>query len=75
MADTSQPYELVEGVDYYFDGGRVIFTAKYLYQRGRCCENLCRHCPFRKPATKAAAATGPVQEAIPDVRTTNPLSR
>jgi len=28
------------------DGDRVIFTEKWHIQRGECCGNGCRHCPF-----------------------------
>ena len=49
MAGRNEP--LVEGVDYYVEDGRWVFTEKFLRDRGRCCESGCRHCPygFRKP--------------------------
>jgi hypothetical protein len=28
------------------DTGYVVFTARYLADRGRCCESMCRHCPY-----------------------------
>lgn len=32
---------------YYFnDDGFVVFTAKYLLERGYCCGNGCRNCPY-----------------------------
>ena len=34
--------------DFYFDHGLMVFTAAYLLRRGYCCENKCRHCPYRK---------------------------
>jgi hypothetical protein len=37
---------LVEGVDYYFENGLMVFTAYYLARRGFCCNNGCRHCPY-----------------------------
>lgn len=37
---------LVEGVDYYFEGGFVVFTEAYHLRRGYCCESGCRHCPY-----------------------------
>ncbi|MEZ5013051.1 MAG: DUF5522 domain-containing protein [Chitinophagales bacterium] len=38
---------LVEGVDYYIDkNGLLVFTTKYLLDRGYCCGNGCRHCPY-----------------------------
>jgi hypothetical protein len=38
--------ELVEGIDYYFENGLMVFTAQYLRDRGYCCTSGCRHCPF-----------------------------
>ena len=38
---------LTEGVDYYLnEQGLLTFTAHYLLQRGYCCGNGCRHCPY-----------------------------
>lgn len=38
--------KLVEGVDYYFDGGLMVLTEHFLLNRGFCCGNGCRHCPY-----------------------------
>ncbi|HJQ37509.1 MAG TPA: DUF5522 domain-containing protein [Thermoanaerobaculia bacterium] len=38
--------QLVEGVHFYREGPYVVFTEKYLKERGYCCESGCRHCPF-----------------------------
>ena len=38
--------QLVEGIDFYREGPYVVFTEKYLRERGYCCESGCRHCPF-----------------------------
>ena len=39
--------ELLKGIDYYIDAsGCYVFTEKYLKERGYCCENGCRHCPY-----------------------------
>ena len=35
-----------EGIDYYMEGERVIFTALTHINRGSCCGNGCRHCPY-----------------------------
>ncbi|MDN3659336.1 DUF5522 domain-containing protein [Ferruginibacter paludis] len=38
---------LTEGKDFYYNEERnVVFTANYHLQRGSCCGNGCRHCPF-----------------------------
>ena len=48
MIEQEQPeVELVEGVDYYFDGEYMVFTATYHRKRGYCCGSKCRHCPYR----------------------------
>ena len=37
----------IEGEDYYFnEKGLLVFTEKYHLQRGYCCGNGCKHCPF-----------------------------
>lgn len=37
---------LVEGVDYYVEDGKFVFTAEYHLKRGHCCHSKCRHCPY-----------------------------
>jgi hypothetical protein len=44
--------EFIEGVHFYLDSGKVVFTEAYFLQRGYCCGNKCRHCPYTKPAVK-----------------------
>lgn len=36
------------GLDYYTDPatGLVVMTALYHLNRGHCCSNGCRHCPY-----------------------------
>jgi hypothetical protein len=37
----------VEGVHYYInEEGLVVFTERYLMERGYCCGNGCKHCPY-----------------------------
>jgi hypothetical protein len=39
--------ELIEGEDYYLnEKGLLTFTANYLLDRGYCCGNGCKHCPY-----------------------------
>jgi hypothetical protein len=40
------PFPIVEGVDYYVEDGRWVFTARYHLRRGYCCGSGCRHCPY-----------------------------
>ena len=35
-----------EGLDYYIENGFLVMTEYYLKNRGYCCENGCRHCPY-----------------------------
>jgi hypothetical protein len=37
---------LVEGADYYFENGLMVFTREYHLKRGYCCQSGCRHCPY-----------------------------
>jgi len=38
---------LVEGEDYYYnEQGYIVLTAKYHLQKGFCCGNGCKHCPY-----------------------------
>lgn len=43
--------ELIEGFDYYFnEQGFVVLTEKYHLDKGFCCGNGCRHCPYEYEA-------------------------
>ncbi|QEC41276.1 DUF5522 domain-containing protein [Pseudobacter ginsenosidimutans] len=38
---------LIEGIDFYYnEQGYVVLTAKFHLDRGRCCGNGCKHCPY-----------------------------
>ena len=40
-----QPW--IEGVHYYInEDGWVVLTAQYHLERGHCCGNGCKHCPY-----------------------------
>jgi hypothetical protein len=43
---TSKRETLAEGLDFYFDNGLMVLTARFLRKRGYCCGNDCRHCPY-----------------------------
>ena len=51
---------LVEGVDYYVEDGKYVFTEAYHLKRGYCCNSRCRHCPYRPgaPSPVRVAITG-----------------
>ncbi len=39
----------LDKVEYYHSSeGYVIFTEKYHLKRGYCCNNNCKHCPYKK---------------------------
>lgn len=39
--------ELKPGEDYYLtEEGLIVFTEKYYLDKGYCCGNGCRHCPY-----------------------------
>lgn len=39
--------QLREGVDYYLnEQGLMVLTEKFHLDRGYCCGNGCRHCPY-----------------------------
>jgi hypothetical protein len=39
---------LIENIHYYLnEDGLIVFTEKYLRERGYCCGNGCKHCPYQ----------------------------
>ena len=46
---TEKAEKFVEGVDYYYEKGLMVLTELFLKNRGYCCGNNCRHCPYPKP--------------------------
>ncbi len=53
---------LTEGEDYYFnEDGYIVLTEKYHLQKGFCCGNGCKHCPYN-------------YEAVPEPKRSNLLS-
>ena len=38
----------IEGIHYYInEEGLMVLTEKYLLERGYCCGNGCKHCPYQ----------------------------
>ena len=38
---------LILNLDYYINSdGDLVFTEKYLIDRGHCCQSGCAHCPY-----------------------------
>ena len=48
-------FSLREGVDYYWEGPAMVFTAAYLSRRGYCCNSGCRHCPYLTSSSEGQA--------------------
>lgn len=39
--------KLVEGEDFYYnEEGYIVLTEKYHLEKGFCCGNGCKHCPY-----------------------------
>jgi uncharacterized protein DUF5522 len=39
--------QLIEGTDFYYnEEGYIVLTAKYHLEKGFCCGNGCKHCPY-----------------------------
>ena len=39
--------KLIETIDFYYNElGYIVLTEKYHLDRGNCCGNGCRHCPY-----------------------------
>ncbi len=66
---SAKPPQPIQGVDYYLEGQNLVFTAHYLLKRGYCCNNGCRHCPYREGnAPKVAIAIVGLDAAAPAKR-------
>jgi len=46
LPSMSDKKDFIQGIHYYLEGERVIFTALFHFERGQCCGNGCRHCPY-----------------------------
>ena len=58
---------LIEGVDFYYEGDFMVFTERFLRERGYCCESGCRHCPygFRKEQRRDIPVDGESEDRDP----------
>ena len=47
-SDVLHDLAVENGKDYYVDPdtGNIVFTERYLQERGWCCASGCRHCPY-----------------------------
>lgn len=59
----SKEENFLEGVHFYYDeSGLMVLTEKYHLERGYCCGNGCRHCPYN-------------YEMVPEPKKSNLLKR
>lgn len=57
--------ELKEGVDFYFnEQGFVVLTEKYHLDKGFCCGNGCKHCPYHYEAVPEPMRSDLIEKKI-----------
>lgn len=42
----TMPSEFIPHIHYYIENEYWVFTEFFHYQKGKCCENGCRHCAY-----------------------------
>jgi hypothetical protein len=52
LFDDNYGEKLEEGKDFYLASGYRVMTESYLVNRGYCCSNGCKHCPYSPRAQK-----------------------
>ncbi len=52
MKEFSKINQLNKKDYYYTKEGYIVFTEKYHLKRGYCCNNNCKHCPYKKRKNK-----------------------
>tara|TARA_B100001758_G_C18335454_1_gene571298 strand:- start:142 stop:318 length:177 start_codon:yes stop_codon:yes gene_type:complete len=52
MKEFSKIDQLEKDEYYYSKEGYIIFTKQYHLKRGYCCNNNCKHCPYKKDQKK-----------------------
>ena len=40
--------QIQKSQDHYWEDGYKVMTEKYHLNRGYCCKNKCRHCPYER---------------------------
>jgi hypothetical protein len=53
--------EFIEGRDFYYENGLMVITEYYHLERGYCCGNGCRHCPYDDEGTAFKAGNTKVR--------------
>lgn len=52
MKEFSNIPNLDEDEYYLSEEGYIIYTEKYHLKRGYCCDNNCKHCPYKEKGEK-----------------------
>jgi len=52
MKEFSKINELDKKYYYFANEGYIIFTKEYHLKRGYCCNNSCKHCPYKENKKK-----------------------
>ncbi len=52
MKELSKIKELDKKYYYFASEGYIVFTKEYHLKRGYCCNNSCKHCPYKKNKKK-----------------------
>tara|TARA_B110000858_G_C17349776_1_gene270442 strand:+ start:119 stop:289 length:171 start_codon:yes stop_codon:yes gene_type:complete len=52
MKEFSKIESLEKDEYYYSKEGYIVFTEKHHLKRGYCCNNNCKHCPYKKKMPK-----------------------
>ena len=50
--------KMIEGIDYVWDGNRMVLTRSFLLERGYCCNSRCKNCPYREPPGEKEGTEG-----------------
>lgn len=65
----SHKEDFIEGVDFYYEeSGLMVLTKKYHLERGYCCGNGCKHCPYNY-----INVPGPARKKLLETRTPEKL--
>lgn len=57
--------KLIEGIDFYYEGPYMVLTEKYHLDKGYCCGNGCRHCPYEYEAVPEPKKTELLKKRSP----------
>lgn len=62
------PTKLIEGVDFYMEGGLMVLSQGFLLRRGYCCNKGCRHCPYGESASIEVKPNVTIVGSTPDCK-------